>query len=85
MGVVVQLPISRPRKDLVAELEALLAEARTGELISLVFLVEDKDLGYKFGMVGDYTEAPERAFGPATKCMYEMSIYINQHGRQLCV
>lgn len=85
MGVLVRLPISRARKDLVAELEALLQEARAGELISLVFLVEDKDGGYRYGLLGDYTEAPERAHGPATRCMHELSIYINKRGRELRV
>jgi len=60
-----------------------LQQARKGQLISLLYLAEGEDLKYRYGLVGDYIEAPERAFVPATKCMYQLSVYINKSGKSL--
>ena len=83
MGLLVSLPINRQRRALVDELEELLQQARKGQLISLLYLAEGEDLKYRYGLVGDYIEAPERAFVPATKCMYQLSVYINKSGKSL--
>lgn len=83
MGLLLSLPINRQRRALVDELEGLLQQARKGELVSLLYLAEGEDLKYSYGLVGDYIDSPERAFVPATKCMYQLSVYIEKTGRSL--
>lgn len=83
MGLLVSLPINRQRRALVDELEGLLQQARKGQLISLMYLAEGEDLKYQYGLAGDYINAPERAFVPATRCMFQLSLYIDKTGKNL--
>ena len=82
MPNVLQFP--KPQKNsrikLIEQLETLLAQAISGDICSLAYLVERPDHTHRYGLEGEYLEHPEDVFIPVTKGIYGLCTHIHDSG-----
>ena len=78
---VIQFPERNPIQiDLVRRLEALLIEAKDGQICSLAYIVERGDASHGCGMAGKYLDNPESAFIPVSKGLFGLCTHIHDCG-----
>ena len=78
---VVTLSIKRPiDKRLVSQLEKMLAQAERGEVISILYLIENSDGTKEFDVKGHFRKRPDLAFSSACTGMYALCNFIHSEG-----
>jgi hypothetical protein len=71
-GKVVQFQAVQPNQQLIAELEMLLAQARSGEIVGLAYAASQPGDDHTINLSGAYAAAPKSAFLPVCQLLLEL-------------
>lgn len=71
------MSLSKFDKDLVPELERLLAKAKAGEMIGIFYAVELEPGQHYFGMTRSYAENPHDVLKVTSRAAYKLNQFIS--------